>query len=448
MASISSLGIGTGVDLQSMLSSIMKAERAPINLLDSRISATNSKISIYGTLNSKLDALKTAAQTLEFPSRLSSVKANSSDAAVMSASASFTAAKGTYSTEVTQLASAQKSFSGAYAAGTTFSGGDLEFTIAGQTAAPISISAGASLADVSTSINNAKLGVTATVVTASDGQQRMILTGDKTGNGNGFTLTSTAAASGGQAALADFDTSTAGLMRSSAQNALMKIDGIEVSSNTNSFTSTITGLSLTAVKKGTSTITVQNDPEKITTAVKAFVDAFNGVATTIKTNSGYNTVTKTSQALSGDGSVRSVLSQLNSARTTIPTELSTANLKSLSDIGITIQQTGQLSIDTAKLENAIGNSPSDVSNLLVAYGKKFSSTVENMQSTNGIVSNRMNSLKDLLTRTSANKDAMEARMELVEKRYRAQFTALDKYVSSMQTTSSYVGQQFSTLSNS
>jgi len=457
MASVSSLGIGAGLDLQKILTSIMSAERAPINLLDSRLSSTNSKISVYGTLNSKLDALKSAAETLEYPSRLSAVKGSSSDASVVTVTAAFTATKGTYSTQVTQLASAQKSFSQAYSSGTTFDAGEVQFTVAGELKSPITVNAGATLSEVSASINSAKLGVTATVVTASDGQQRMILTGEKTGTGNGFTLTSTATALGGQASLADFDEQSEadialngpdGLMRSIAQDALMKIDGIEVRSSTNSFTGAVAGLNLTATKIGSSTVSVQDDKEKITSALKAFVDAFNSVATTIKTNSGYDTATKTGQALSGDSAVRSVSSLLNSARTNIPTELSTANLKSFSDIGITIQQTGQLSIDSAKLDAAISNSPKELSNLLVAYGKTFSSSVQNMQSTGGVVANRMESLKNAVTRINANKEAMEARMVLIEKRYRTQFTSLDKYVSSMQTTSSYLGQQISQMFSS
>ena len=145
MPTTSSLGIGTGVDLQSMLTSILTAERAPIKALDTKIAAANNKISLYGTLKSKLDALQTAADTLQYPSRLSALSATSSDTTTLTASAAYNAAVGSYGLEVTQLASAQKSFTAAYSAGTTFGAGTLDFTVSGRAATPVSITAGSSL---------------------------------------------------------------------------------------------------------------------------------------------------------------------------------------------------------------------------------------------------------------------------------------------------------------
>jgi flagellar hook-associated protein 2 len=450
MASVSSLGIGTGVDLQDMLSKILAAERTPITTLNNRIASTNSKISLYGTLNSKLDTLKSAAETWQFPSRLSAVSATSSDTSIVGASANFNATVGSYTMEVTQLASAQKSISAAYSAGTTFGAGELTFTVAGEEKPAIILEApgGYTLEEVSSRINAAKIGVTATVVTTSSGEQRMVLTGNQSGDGKGFSLASTSAATGSQASLAAFDESTPGLLTSPAQDALMKIDGIEVRSNTNSFTSSITGLTLTAVKQGTSTITVENDKSKITSAVEAFVSAYNEISTLIKSNSNYNSETKTAQVFNGDSSARSVLGILNSARTGTPTELASNSLQALSEIGIVIQQSGQLTLDKSKLEAAIGNSPVAVTNLLEAYGKQFNTAIQGMQSSGGLVSSKIDSLNNSITRFNSNKESLEARLLLVEKRYRAQFTALDKYVSSMQTTSSYLTQQLAGLSAS
>jgi flagellar hook-associated protein 2 len=446
MATTSSLGIGTGIDLNTMLTSIINAERAPINALDTKISAANSKISLYGTLKSKLDALQTAADTLQYPSRLSALSAASSDTTVLGATAAYTAAVGSYGVEVTQLASTQKSFTSAYDAGTTFGPGDLNFTVGGVAAASISLTnpAGSSLQEVSDAINSAKIGVTATMITDSAGKQRMVLSGDKSGAGNGFSLTSALTVSGTQASLASFDTATVGLNRSDAQDAKMKIDGIEVISSTNTF-SNVAGLTLTAVKMGTSNVAVQNDSTKITTAVKAFVDGYNAVVSLIKTNSNYDATTKTAQAFNGDGTTRSLLDTLGNARTTVPTELASAPLKTLSALGISIQTNGQLTLDSAKLTTAISTSATDVVTALNAYGKSFSTDVTAVLASNGAVSNRMNSLTSTVSRYKDNQAALEIRVSLVEKRYRSQFTALDKLVSSMQTTSSYLTQQLAAL---
>jgi flagellar hook-associated protein 2 len=437
---ISSLGVGTGIDLQSMLKSIIAAESQPINVANAKITATNAKISLYGTLKSKLDALQTASDTLRFPSKLSAISATSSESTVLGATAAYNASPGSYTLQVTQLASAQKSFSNSYASGTTFDTGQLTFTLSGTAAEPIDIAGPATLQEVSTVINNKKIGVTATVITSGDGSQRMILTGDKSGSGNGFSLTSTATPSGGQS-LGTFDLATTALQRSSAQDASMTIDGIAVTSSTNSFSTAIQGLTLTAVKIGQSTVTVQNDTKTITDAAQAFVDSYNAVTTTIKNNSNYNSTTKTAQAFNGDAAARSIVETMGSARTTVPGSLSAASFKTLSELGITIQQSGQLSLDKSKLSSAISSSPSEVVKTLNAYGEAFSTKVTELQGSNGAVSNKLSNLNATVRRDQDRVAALEARVALVEKRYRAQFTALDKYISAMNTTSTSLAQQ-------
>ena len=446
MAGVSSLGIGTGIDLQSMLKSIMDSERAPIKAIESKVASANAKISIYGTVNLRLSTLKSATDNLKLPSQLAAVGAKSSDADVLGVSAAFTAAIGSYKMNVTQLASAQKSFSNEYAGNTTFGAGKLTFDVGGA-AKEVDIADGATLSQVSASINEAKIGVTATVVTTAGGAQRMILTGEKSGDDNDFSITSSTATPSAGASLADFDSTTLGLNRTTAQNAIMEIDGIEVTSSTNTFTSAVTGLTLTAKKTGEVNVAVEKDSAKIKTAVQAFVDSFNGLATTIKNNSGYDSATKTGQPLAGDSSIRSVMSSLNNARSTPPSSLSGATLKNLYDIGITIQQSGELKFDSTKLETALATSPEGVTNMLKAYGEAFSNTIEAAQSSEGLVGNRISNLKTSVTRYNANIESLERRMDIVEKRYRAQFTALDKYVNSMQTTSGYLGQQLTQLSN-
>ena len=156
MATTNSLGIGTGIDLQSMLASIVAAEKVPITALDTKIAAANTRISLYGTLQSKLDSLKTAADTLQFPSRLSALTATSSDSSVLAANAAYNTSAASYKAIVTRLASAQKSFTTAYAAGTTFGPGTLNFTVSGAPAAAVVLSTAVSLQEVGEQINSAK----------------------------------------------------------------------------------------------------------------------------------------------------------------------------------------------------------------------------------------------------------------------------------------------------
>lgn len=451
MATTSSLGIGAGVDLQSLLTKLMAAERAPIDKLTTRISTANSKISLYGTLKSKLDALKTTADTLQFPSRLSAMTATSSDATIVGATADFTATAGSYAVNVTALASAQKSFTQAYDTGTSFGQGTLDFVVAG-TAHSIDLTDQSSytLQEVLGKINSADIGVTATVISGTDGD-RLILTGSQTGASNSFSFTTTIAAPASvpagstQARLDALDTSTS-LASSTAQDAAITIDGVPATSSTNSFASAVSGLTFSALKLGTATVTVQTDSAKIVTAAQALVDSYNASVTLIKSNSSYDLSTKTAQAFNADSAARSVLTALSDARTTVPSELSAATIKSLSELGITVLQTGLLTLDSTALKTAISTSASDVTKALGAYGKSFSDSVGAMLASGGLVTNRVDSLNTSVTSFKDSQAALEVRVAAIEKRYRAQFTALDKLVSSMQTTSSYLTQQLAALS--
>lgn len=451
MASIPSLGVGSGLDLESMVTKLMSAERAPIDALTSKITSTQTKISLYGTLSTKLLALQTAADTLQFPSRLAATKATSSDTTIVTATSAFGATAGTYGIEVTQLASAQKSFTQEYSAGTTFAPGSLSFTVAGTPATSIDLNdagkASYTLDEVRNKINAAKIGVTATVINTASGGQRMVLTSDNSGAANGFSLTSGLTASGGQANLdgANFDTTTVGLARSAAQDGRIKIDGVEVSSTTNTFTS-VAGLTIAANKLspvGTPTsLKVETDNDKVVSAVKALVDAYNGIATTIKSNSAYNSATKTAQPLNGDFAARTISTGLTNARNNIPAELSGATYQTLSQLGVSITQTGQLTLDETKLRAALSKSPSDALTTLQAYGKAFSNTVGDMVNTDGIVTQRVTSLNNAVKIYTANQASLEVRMVTIEKRLRAQFTAMDQLVAQFKSTSGTLSQIF------
>jgi len=453
MATTSSLGIGTGVDLQSMLTKLMAAERAPIDVLTSRITTANSKISLYGTLKSKLDALKTAADTLQFPSRLSAITATSGDTTVLGATADFTASAGSYAVAVTQMATAQKSFTQAYDVGTTFGQGTLDFVVGGT---PHSIDltdqSSYTLQDILGKINDADIGVTATIVSGTAGD-RLILTGSETGSTKGFTFTTTIAPPDSvpsgtpQASLDVLDTAPE-LATAIAQDGIITVDGIPVTSSSNTFTSAVNGLTFTAVKLGSTSVTVQTDSSKIVAAAQALVDSYNATVTLVKSNSSYDQSTKTAQALNGDSAARSLLTVLTNTRTTVPSELSSATYQSLAELGISVQQSGLLTLDTATLKTAISTSASDVTQTLVAYGKAFSDSIDGMLNTGGLITNRVDSLNTSVKNYKDSQAALEIRVAAIEKRYRAQFTALDKLVSSMQTTSSYLTQQLAALTAS
>lgn len=432
MATVSSLGIGSGIDLAGMLSSIMANEQAPITALDTKISSYNTQISLYGTIKSKLSTVQTAAETLEFPSRLSATTATPNDTTVLSATASAAAAKGSYTVNVTQLASAQKSFTTAYASGKTFSAGTLSFTFAGDsTSHDVAISAGDNLAQISAKINGAGIGISASVISGVDGQ-RLMLSGANSGSTNGFSLATGATGLAEDAA-----------KKISASDALITVDGVNLSSATNTFATQIPELTLTAQKLGTTTVNVQTDNSKVVTAVQAFVDAYNAAVTEVKKDTAYDSTNKTAQPLNGDTTARSILSTLTSARITTPTSLSSSTVKSLASLGVTVQQDGQLSLDSTKLTKALNTTPTDAMAAVNAFGKSFGDTVTGMLASGSTIENRVSGLTTLITRTQASQTALQTRVTILQAQYQKQFASLDTLVSQYKATSSYLTSQFS-----
>lgn len=441
----SSLGIGAGLDLNSVLTKLMDVERQPLTVLKSRISETNTKLSKLGSLKSKLSDLQAAANTLYLPSKLSALSASSSDTTIATATAAFNASAGSYALVVSQLAAAQKSFSNAFNGSATFGQGKLTVTING-TGHDIDLTDQAtySLQDVRSKINAANIGVTATIISGASGD-RLVLTGSTTGATGAFSLSVTNSNQNGATNdlvdLATFDIATPGLARATAQDATLSVDGVAITSSSNTLTTAVAGVTISLQKAGSSTLTVKTDNDRIVSAAQAFVDAFNAVTGMIKVESAFNTTTRTASPFNGDASVRNIQGVLSSTRTTVPAELSTASYKTLSEIGISIQQDGSLKLDASKLLNAIGTSTSDVMATLNAYGKAFSDATTSILDPQGLVSSRINGLNLSLKSYNENVLKLEARIAVVEARYRKQFTALDTLVSRMQTTSSYLAQQ-------
>lgn len=445
MATVSSLGVGAGVDLQSILDKLLEVERTPIRTLDRRIASTNETISLYGQLRSRLDALGTAADTFRFPSRLSAMGASSSDDTVATASASFVATAGSYAVNVVQLASAQKSFTQAYDAGTTFGQGQLDFIVGGVAhAIDLNDQASYTLQEIRGKINDANIGVTATVVSGTDGD-RLILTGSQTGADGAFSFSSTITASDSQPGLDDLDTDPS-LAISTAQDGMITIDGVTVSSSTNTYADAVNGLTFNAKTVGATTITVATDTDRITEAAREFVTAYNEVVNLIKSNSSFDASTSTGGIFSGDMAARNIRDVLTRARMSVPDELTSASLNTLSQIGISIQQNGELALDETKLQSTLSTSAADVVSVLSSYGQSFSTAVTAFFGAEGTLSRRVETLNLSIKNFRDQQERLEFRVSNIERSYRRQFTALDTLISQMTVMSNYLAQQLAGLS--
>lgn len=397
---LSSAGIGSNLPIDSIISQLMTVEQKPLTVLDSKVSSYQSKLSAIGTLKSAMATFQSAAKGLADISKFQAVSAKVGDAAVASASAGSRAAVGNYSLEVTQLAQAQKLVAAGRASATepvgagtitietgTISGGSFDaasgkytgakFDAGGTAAKQIKIDPNNnSLTGIRDAINKAGAGVTASIV--NDGgatPYRLVLTETATGKASSMKIS----VDGDDALKNLLGHDPAGVqgMREtvSAKNAEFTLDGIAVSSATNSPADVLEGVTLTLAKTNAgnpTTVSVVRDTETVTASVGKFVSAYNAISKTLDDLTSYNAATKKGAVLNGDSTVRNMRTELR-AMLAAPIANGGA-FSTLSEIGVTVKA-GVMAVDDAKLKKAIENSPADIASLFAANGKPSDSLV-------------------------------------------------------------------------
>jgi len=453
MASLSSPGIGSGLDVNSLVTQLVaSAKSAPQNAIDTRRTSNGAELSGIGSLTSALSAFQDSLSGLADGSAFTEFVATASSTDHFSAIADSTAAAGTYSVNVTQLATAEKASSGAFAANTTLSTGQLTITVGTQSMTVAVGSGTSSLAQLAGSINrNANNpGVTAAVVHAADGDH-IVLTSTKTGAANAFSVTGT-----GDVAGLSYDptTGTGGLTTvTHAQDAKLSIDGFDVTSASNAVQGAIQGvtINLTAVSGTTpDTLTVAADNDSIQKAVQTFVDNYNKLVGTTRTLTSYDSGSGKAGALLGDSTMLGITSRLSRS---LGTQFGTSGdaVRSLADIGIKFEVDGSLSLDSDKLSAALAGSPEQVRNLFgntTGIGQSLTPMLEGYLQTGGILDGRTDSLNQSNKSLDDAQSQLDARMDALTQMYTTQFTKLDQLLTSLNSTSSFLTQQLSNVSSS
>lgn len=441
---ISSLGIGTGsLDTATLVEQLMAIERQPITRLTTKETAFNAQISAFGSIKSRLSTLQSAAKTLSDANSLAAYSATVGNSDVLSATAGTFARAGSYSIDVQQLATAQKSFSSLYNATDNFGAGTLSFTVNGAVEDVTLSGSTNSLQDVANAINDANISVRATVVNGDSGS-RLVLTSRDTGTDNAFSLS----VSGGDAnltSLATFDGANPNAV--TAQNAIVTVEGETVTSQSNQITSAIANVTITAKAQGTSTLDVARDSSGIADSVQAFVDAYNAMRSEISKQTAYDAESKTAQPLNGDATTRNLLSHLRSSISTVPSGLSGSNFEYLFNLGVSLQQDGTLTFTSSKLDDAINSDFNGVMTTLNAYGSSMVDMATAFTESDGLIDNRVNGIGTSISTLDDQRTRMEQQLTVTEARLRAQFTALDTLMASLSTTSTYLTQQLDSLSN-
>lgn len=439
---ITSLGIGSGLQANDIVEKMMSIERAPLNALNQRESSYQAKISAFGTLKTRFDTLAKAAATLADPAKLAGFAATLGDSDIAGVSVSSFASPGSYNVNVLQIAQAQKSFSNLYTAGTAFGAGTLSFEINGETF-DIDFEGG-TIDDLRSVLNDADIGITATTI-KGDAGDRLVLTSDKTGADAAFSL-SVSSGDANLNSVANFD--AANTNARSASNAIVEVDGETVTSQTNEFSSVIPGVTITAREQGHTSVTIARSNTNVLDAVKAFVTAYNAAANDLKSASAYDAASKAGAILNGDATVRTLQGMLRSAAGGAPTELVGTAFPNLSSLGISFQTDGTLALDESKLQNAIDTNFGAVTKTLNTFGTSIESMSEEVTKFDGLLAARTNGLTDSIRRIGDQRDTMEYQLQLTEKRIRAQFVALDTLMGQLNATGSYLTQQLANLSAS
>lgn len=474
MAAISSAGVGSGIDIRSLIDKLMEVERMPLQTLAKKEAGLQAKISTLGTIKSALSAFGATAQALSTSNQISPLKTSVADSSIYSAQATPDAVPGTYEVEVQQLAGAHKLLSGGFASTATAvgtAGSTLTFNFGSYTddgaggtdfsANPAKTSksitltaANNSLSGLRDAINNADMGVTASIINdGSANGYRLSLTASDTGASNALQI------SASDASLDAFTFDAAGGTSQMAQtvaakDAIIKVDTVTITKSSNTITDAIQGVTLNLAKESasgvTSRMTVSRDTESVKGAVENFVKSYNELQKAIVSATGYNSAAASSATLAGDSTVRSIQDQLRLVMTS-PIEGAPVGSSVLSDIGVEFQRDGTLALKTDKLNEALNDPNVNMTTLFVAqgvnkgYGQQIDQLIGQITSPVGQLANHSKGFSEIIADITRQRTAMSMRLESTQKRYLAQFTAMDKMIASMNATGSFLSQQISSL---
>lgn len=450
MAGLSSPGLGSGIDVTSLVGQLIAAERAPGELRIRRLTnQAESKISALGTLNGVLSTLQSSLSGLKTVDAFQVRKAESADRSVFTATATASAATGTYNIEVQQLATANRLNSTPFAAGTGAVVGTGVLTLtSGTNSFTVDISAANNtLAGIRDAINSStgNTSVQATIIQASDGA-RLVLAARSVGAANAIRV-SQAGGDGGLAPLTYEPGGTMNLLElAPAQDARVVVDGFTINSTSNSVEDAVEGVSISLLKENlgsTVTLTVSDDRAKVVENINKFVTEYNNVATKIQELRKFDPATSTAGPLLGDALLRGIESNLRREISSRAAS-ATAPYDTLASIGITTGADGKLKVDSAKLNTALTADFSSAARLFGAtdgVGARLATVVDNALKSDGALVTRTASLQASKKSLAKDQAALDARMALVEARYTKQFIAMDQLLTNLQSTGSYLAQQ-------
>jgi len=475
MPTISSLGIGSGLDLNSLLTDLETAERQKLTPIENQQTSYEAELSAWGTIQSRLESLDTAAAALADAETYAGMTTTASGSGV-SATATSEVSAGSYSVAVTQLAQAQSLATTGQASRDEAIGDGTATTLTlslGTLASDGSYAADAersasividesnnTLEGIRDAINEAGLGVTASIVNdGSDTPYRLVMTSDETGNEAVMSLSTSGEVAELDSLLshdpASSDPAAGGMEEVvAARNAEFSVNGISMQATSNVIDDAVDGLTLTLSETNTtaSVVTVKENAESVSKAMETFVNAYNDLQDTIDNYTAFNADEGTAGELLGDSTLRTIESRLTSALNFT----SEGDFYALSSLGVSRTNDGKLEFDSAVIEAADSEQLAAMSGFFISddeagtsgFASQMSSLLEEVVGEDGTLESTTEGIEGSLESLASQYEQTEDTIEATIERYREQFTELDILVANLTSTSDYLTSQLETLENS
>jgi flagellar hook-associated protein 2 len=451
-ALITSTGIGSGLNINAIVSSLTSAYgAAQQNEITAQQTTLNAQVSAFGTFSSALSTLQATLSTLENPGTLAGFSATVGATSVASATADSSAVAGQYELGVSNLATAATLTSGPLASADTSIGtGSLTITV-GNASATVNInSSDDTLAGIAQAINNASNnpGVNASVLTTTAGS-RLVLSGTSTGAANAISVTE----SDGGTGLSPLVSTLA--VTQPATDANFTINGYPATSADNVVTAAISGVTLnltgTTAAGTPTTLTIAPDTSAAQASISTFVSAVNGVLSSIQSLTGYNATTQTAGPLNGNATLQAFQNQLENILDTV-TVGGTSGIHSLSDLGITPDaQTGTLDSNSTTLATQLSANLAGVGALLGGtdgIATKINSLVNSYTGPAGLLTSVTQGLQSSLTNVSNQQTLLNQELAAYSATLTTEYNAMDTAVAALKETQTYLNAEFNPSSSS
>ncbi len=460
MPTISFGGLGNGLDFGQVVDQLVKVAQQPVDQLTKKKSDLNTKFTDLTTLSTKVAALQSAAEALRLPTSFDRTAVSVSDSTILSASASSTVSAGTYSIRVTQLAQSHQIVSKvakAVISATTdiVNGGSATFTFKVGSGANQTVTLGATgtLTDLRDQINNLGAGVTASVINAGTDvapSYRLALSSNNTGSANAITII----ADGTDLDLLN-GSGTGGIdTLAAAQNSQIQVgdqslNPLTIERASNTISDAIPGTVLSLAKttgNGTVQVSFSQDVNAVKTSIKNLATAYNDVVKYINERNTYDVNTKTGGDFFGESSVKTVLARLRTALSS--TSSGATSYSSLGQIGFKTERDGTVTVDEAKLSEALSTNYVGVKALISNQGavtglaQSVSSAVDALNDVaGGVLTLRKNGVTSEISRLGDDIARKQDSVSRYEERLRSQFAALDGLLRQLQSQSGFLQSQ-------